>query len=224
MSESLIIEWSRIYTIFDNDDLSSIDHDQLAFLQIRNSQLHCVGARPPFMPYIDVFMWALDHVDPKERIFRDIHNVVTASFHPKIFARAYALPTPKKLLYLKFIKEIHAKFNYEQVVKSWLQDPMLDIPVSLPVYPISWFREPFSLLCTMICRLYGLPNCSSFQAKWVHLANHILLIGHSFNWAQILSYNLRVEIEKYERTPDKRKPSFYMLGFVMDAFCASTAF
>ena len=101
---------------------------------------------------------------------------------------------------------------------------MLDIPVSLPTYPVSWFKEPFSLLCAMICRLYSLPNCSLFQAKWVPLANHILLIGHSFNWAQILSYNLRVEIEKYERTPDKRKPSFYMLGFVMDAFCASTTF
>ena len=39
VSESLIIEWSRIYTIFDNDDLSSIDHDQLAYLQISNSQI-----------------------------------------------------------------------------------------------------------------------------------------------------------------------------------------
>ena len=34
MSESLIIEWSRIYTIFNNDDLSSVDHDQLAYLRI----------------------------------------------------------------------------------------------------------------------------------------------------------------------------------------------
>ena len=76
----------------------------------------------------------------------------------------------------------------------------------------------------MICRLYGLPNCSSFQAKWVSLVNHILLTGHLFNWEQISSFNLHEEIEKYERTHDNRKPSFYMLGFVMDAFCASTAF
>ena len=34
VSKSLIIEWSRIYTIFNNDDLSSVDHDQLAYLQI----------------------------------------------------------------------------------------------------------------------------------------------------------------------------------------------
>ena len=109
-------------------------------------------------------------------------------------------------------------------MKSWLEDPTLDIPVSLPAYPVSWFREPFSLLCVMFCRLYGLPNCSSFKAQWVPMANHILFIEHSFNSAQILSFNLHEEIEKYEKTPENRKPSFYMLGFVMDAFCASTAF
>ena len=96
--ESLIIEWSRIYTIFDNDDLSSVDHDQLAYLQIHNSKLHRVGARPPFMPYMDPVKWALDHIDPKEGIFCDIHNVVIALFRPYIFARAYAFPTPKQLL------------------------------------------------------------------------------------------------------------------------------
>ena len=95
MSQSLIIEWSRIYTIFYNDDFSSVDHDQLAYLQISNSQLHRVGSRLPFMTYTDPVMWALDHVDPKEGIFRDIHNVIIASFRPEIFARAYAFPTPK---------------------------------------------------------------------------------------------------------------------------------
>ena len=78
VSERLIIDWSRIYTFFENDDSYSIDHDQLAYLQIHNSQLHRVGARTPFMPYTDPVMWELDHVDPKERIFHDIHNVVIA--------------------------------------------------------------------------------------------------------------------------------------------------
>ena len=107
VSESLIIEWSRIYTIFDNDDFSSIDHDQLAYLQIHNSQLHWVVVRPPFMPYTDPVKWALDHADPKQGILHDIHNVVIASFCLEIFARAYALPTPKKLLSSKFVEESH---------------------------------------------------------------------------------------------------------------------
>ena len=56
------------------------------------------------------------------------------------------------------------------------------------------------------------------------MENHILITNDSFNWAQILSCNLREEIEKYEKTPANRKPSFYMLGFVMDAFYGSNSF
>ena len=130
-------------------------------------------------------------------MFNDIDNVSISLFGPEVFSRAYALPTPKKLLYLKFIKEIHAKFNYEQVVKSWLNDPTLVIPVSLSAYPVSWFREPFSLLEAMFCRLYGLPNCSLFKKKWVPMENHVLLTGDSFYWVQILFCNLQGEIEKY---------------------------
>ena len=32
VSDRLIIDWSRIYTIVDNHDLYSVDHDQLAYL------------------------------------------------------------------------------------------------------------------------------------------------------------------------------------------------
>ena len=98
-----------------------------------------------------------------------------------VFARAYALETPKHIFSLKFFDETLAKFNYEQVVKSWLVDPTLVIPLSLSEYLVSWFRDPFSLLDAMFCRLFGLPNCSSFKAKWVPMANHVLLTGDSFN-------------------------------------------
>ena len=66
VSESSYIEWFIIYAIFDNDDFSCVDHDQPAYLQIRNSQLHRVASRPPFMPYTDPIKWELDHVDPKQ--------------------------------------------------------------------------------------------------------------------------------------------------------------
>ena len=82
VSETLNIEWSRMYTIFNNDDFSCVDHDQPAYVQIHNSQLHRVVARPPFMPYTDPVKWALDHADPKEGVFHDIHNVVVALFCP----------------------------------------------------------------------------------------------------------------------------------------------
>ena len=78
VSESLNIVWSKIYSIFDNDEFSCVDHDQLAYLQIRNSQLHRIACRPRFMPYTDPVKWALDHIETKQGIFHDIHNVVIA--------------------------------------------------------------------------------------------------------------------------------------------------
>ena len=130
-------------------------------------------------------------------MFNDIENVSIDSFHPDVFSRAYALETPKHLFSPKFFDETLAKLNNEQVVKSWLEDPTLVIPISLSSYPVSWFREPLSFLATMFCRLFGLPNYSLFKVKWVPMVNHVILTGDSFNWAQILFFNLREEIEKY---------------------------
>ena len=142
------------------------------------------------MPYIDLVKWALDQVDPNQRMFHDVDNSHICSFHLDVFSRAYALENPKHLLSSKFFDETLNKFNYEEVVKSWMEDPKLVIPASLPTYPISWFIQPFSLLAAMFCRLYGLPKCSSFRAQWVPMAHHIFLTGDSLNWAQILSCNL----------------------------------
>ena len=105
-----------------------------------------------------------------------------------------------------------------------MEYPTEYVPKPTNSYLVSWFRDPFSLLATMFCRLYGLSNCSMFKAEWVPRADHILLIGESFNWEEILSVNLKEEIEKYQKTPTTRKPTFYISGYVMDVFCATSAF
>ena len=76
----------------------------------------------------------------------------------------------------------------------------------------------------MFCRLYGLPNCRDFKAEWDHIPHHILLTGECFNWAQILSLMLKEAIEKYQKVSTSRKPTFYMLGYVMDIFYATSSF
>ena len=97
----------------------------------------------------------------------------------------------------KFLDEAISRFDYEDVVKSWMENPTLFIPQPGNVYPTSLFREPFSLLAAMFCRLYGEANCTFFKAKWIPTAQHILLTSESFNWAQILSVNLQEKIDKY---------------------------
>ena len=101
VSDSSYVDQSIIYAIFDNDDFSYVAHDHPFYMYIHNSQLHCVAARPPFMPYIDPVKWELDHVDLNQRMFHDIDNVSIASFHPNVFPRAYALTTHKQLFSLK---------------------------------------------------------------------------------------------------------------------------
>ena len=95
--ETLNLNWSRIYAIFDNDDFFFIDHDQPAYMRIRKSQLHCIVVRPPFMPYTNLVKWALDHVDLNQRMFHDIDNVYVTSFNPDVFARDYNLEAPMHL-------------------------------------------------------------------------------------------------------------------------------
>ena len=45
------IDWSRIYSIFDNDNLSDIQNDQSAYQKIRDSGLHAITSRPSILPY-----------------------------------------------------------------------------------------------------------------------------------------------------------------------------
>ena len=73
-------------------------------------------------------------------MFHDIENVSIALFHLDVFSRDYALKTPKQLFSSKFFDETLAKFNYKKVVKNFLADPTVVIPLSLLECPVSWFR------------------------------------------------------------------------------------
>ena len=63
-----------------------------------------------------------------------------------------------------------------------------------------------------------------FKDGRIPVVHHIFLIGESFNWAQILSVNLKEDIEKYQKTLATRKSTFYMSGYVIDVFYATYSF
>ena len=65
------------------------------------------------------------------------------------------------------------------------------------LYPVTWFREPYSLLAAMLCRICGLPNCSIFKAKWDPIAHPILTTGEYFPWDYIVSLELKTTIQDY---------------------------
>ena len=76
------IDWSRIYSIFYNDDLSDIQNDQSAYQKIRDSSLHVIAAIPPILPYTDPVKWIMDNENPKYLSFNDNAGLLLATFRP----------------------------------------------------------------------------------------------------------------------------------------------
>ena len=74
------------------------------------------------MPYTDPVKQAFDYANPKELSFNDNTDTLVASFHFDVFSRAYALVPPRQLLTSKFLDEAITRFNYEEVVKSWMNN------------------------------------------------------------------------------------------------------
>ena len=88
ISENLHLEWSRIYSIFDNDHFSTIAHDHVTYIRIRSSQLYIISTRPPFMPYTNLMKWELNHANPKDHVFKEHIGTFLAVLNPNIFSKA----------------------------------------------------------------------------------------------------------------------------------------
>ena len=86
------------------------------------------------------------------------------------------------------------------------------------LYPVTWFREPYSLLAAMLGRLYGLPNCSVFKVEQALTAHHVLTTRESFPWDSILTLELKTVIEDYQKATARKKPNFFFSTFVIDVF------
>ena len=129
------LDCSWIYSIFDNDDFLAIPHDQPTYIRIQSLQLHLIAAKPPFMPYTYPVKWALNHAKPENRVFNDHIGTFLVAFSPDIFAKAYELEHLKQLRSCKFLVEATSRFNYEEVVKSWMENPTLFISQPGNAYP-----------------------------------------------------------------------------------------
>ena len=72
----------------------------------------------------------------------------------------------------------------------------------------------------MLCRLYDLPNCSVFKTEWASVAHHVLATGNSFPWASMLSLELKISIQEYQKATTRKKPNFFFSTFIYDILCA----
>ena len=69
VSETYQLDWSRIYSIFDNNDLSDFQYDQHIYERIRDSDIHMIAARLVILHYNDVFRWIIDPSQSKRLFF-----------------------------------------------------------------------------------------------------------------------------------------------------------
>ena len=113
----------------------------------------------------------------ESRCLYDSRELEIANFRPEVFTKAYALKPIRQPLTAEFAQTSKIRFNFEEMLKSWMHQPSKFLKRSDELYPVTWFKEPYSLLATMLCRLYGLPNCSVFKVEWAPVAHHVLATG-----------------------------------------------
>ena len=67
--ETYQLDWSQVYSIFYNNDVSDFQGDQLIYERIRDSGIHMIATRPVVLPYNDTVRWIIDHANLKDRSF-----------------------------------------------------------------------------------------------------------------------------------------------------------
>ena len=173
------LDWSRVYSIIDNNDLSYFQSDQIGYERIRDSFLHMIVSRPAILPYNDVVWSIIDHANVKDHSFNTSIGSQLANFCSETFVRIYALKPFTQLLDAYFVNTAKSKFNSDQMLKSWMTEPHKFSKRKDELYPVEWFKEPYSLLAAMLCRLYGLPNFSYFKKEWAPIAHHVITSSES---------------------------------------------
>ena len=75
VTETYHLDWSQVYSIFYNNDLSDFQSDQTIYERIRDYGLHMIATTPAILPYNDVVRWIIDHANVKDHSF----NTITGS-------------------------------------------------------------------------------------------------------------------------------------------------
>ena len=115
----------------------------------------------------------------------------------RFFIKNYALKPFRQLLSDDFFKTTKSRYNFDQMLKSWMNEPHNFSQRKDDLYPVEWFKEPYSLLVAILCRLYSLPNYSYFKEYWALITQHVITTGESLPWALILSLELKTTIQNF---------------------------
>jgi hypothetical protein len=71
----------------------------------------------------------------------------------------------------------------------------------------------------MLCRLYEEPDTTHFPLSYMPLIYFCANVGTSFNWADILSENLKNVISYVTQAQPGSFPNFHMDSYILDIMC-----
>ena len=125
VSETYQLDWSKIYSIFYNDDLSNFQDDQPIYKRIRDSSTHMIVERHSIIPYNDAIIWIIDYANPKDHYFNNSTRFLLSHFHSETFVKIYALKPFRQLLNVDFLKAAKSRYNFDQMLKSWMNEPLI---------------------------------------------------------------------------------------------------
>jgi hypothetical protein len=143
--------------------------------------------QPKFVPYNDMFGWALENVDISTRTICNSQKFTVGYFRPEPFQVMYKLsPVPNYIYNSTFLMRFNKKEcsqyrkNLPDLIKDWCSCPENFRANTHGVYDIA-SSEPHMMYVSMkMCRLYGKENTAHFLLPWVPIM-HIVVEGHSFD-------------------------------------------
>jgi hypothetical protein len=115
------------------------------------------------LPYSEVPRWAYENVNTQAQIITNRKGNVIAPLNPTVFTRFISYQN-----HWYFEQGIPREIYYEKVkpleiIQDWWDEENPFISKLSRVYNTQYFKPPYQLLISMICRLYGEENCIHFK-------------------------------------------------------------
>jgi hypothetical protein len=183
------------------------------------------------MPYNDMIIWALEHVDVQTRSIVNLQQVAINSLRPEHMQVMYKIsPNPKFTYNVSFILEFEKKecIQYarscQDIIRFWWGHPEKFRTDAHGTYATMSLDLHMVHVAMILYRLFGNKIPTHFSMEWVSIMNEVDE-GFTFNWAKLLLDNLAKGIVKYKIVKSKGwSTPFYMLAYIMDAICFMTPF
>lgn len=107
---------------------------------------------------------------------------VIASFRLEEIASIYKLSQHELCLNQHFLENFKAQnLNLVELIEGWWFVEELFKERTKRLYPIKYLKEPYKLVSTMFCRLYGKKDLQFFKVEWVPLIYQVVEKCNIFN-------------------------------------------